>query len=228
MPTILGIAVSGDATSIIRLDLLPRIKSHWAMAKKIIQHGGFRDGAGRKPQYDEPTRRLAVPESQADGIVAFLSAYRDRRTLEDEGVRAKYARAVVAGKRTALPVVGYRPEAGLGSHAEDFVEEHIDLNAHLIRKGHDADTFIVRASGWSMIGAGIHDGDEVIVDRSLQPKNNSVVVASIDGDLVIKRLLMRGDRLALVSDNPHYPQRTLKEGERLEIWGVATRVLHPL
>lgn len=198
------------------------------MANRTKSHGGFRDGAGRKPQYDEPTRRLKVPESQADSIAAYLAAYRDRRTLEDDGVRVRQPRPISAARRASVPLVGYRPEAGVGSHAEDFVEEHIDLNAYLIRKGHDADTFIVRASGWSMIGAGIHDGDEVIVDRSLQPKNNSVVVAAIDGDLVIKRLLMRGDKLALVSDNPHYPQRTLKEGERLEIWGVATRVLHPL
>ena len=198
------------------------------MAKQSNQHGGRRDGAGRKPQFDEPTRRLVIPESQAAGVVAHLAAYRDRRTLEDDGVRVREPRPIVAGRRRAVPVVGYRPEAGVGSHAEDFVEEHIDLNAHLIRKGHDADTFIVRASGWSMIGAGIHDGDEVIVDRSLPPQNNNVVVAAIDGDLVIKRLLLRGGKLALVSDNPHYPQRTLKEGERLEIWGVATRVLHPL
>jgi DNA polymerase V len=199
------------------------------MVDRTKSHGGFRDGAGRKPQYAEPTRRVAVPESQADRVVEYLAAYRDRRTLEDEGVRVCEPRPIHASRRrTAIPVVGYRPEAGAGSHAEDYVEEHVDLNAHLIRQGHEDSTFIVRASGWSMIGAGIHDGDEVIVDRAITPKNNDVVVAAINGDLVIKRLLHRGGKVALVSDNPHYPQRTLKEDDKLEIWGVATRCLHPL
>jgi DNA polymerase V len=93
-------------------------------------------------------------------------------------------RPIVAGRRIPIPVVGYRLEAGVGSHAEDFVEEHIDLNAHLIRKGRDGDSFIVRVSGWSMISADIYGCDEVIVDRSLQPTNNSVVGAAkhrVDG-----------------------------------------------
>ncbi len=199
------------------------------MATKTTSHGGFRKGAGRKLLYGEPTQRLNVPESQTKAVVEYLAAYRDRRTLEDEGVRVRAPRQVLAGgRRASVPVVGYRPEAGVGSHAEDFVEEHVDLNAYLIRQGHEDSTFIVRASGWSMIGAGIHDGDEVIVDRAIVPKNNDVVVAAINGDLVIKRLLHRGGKLALVSDNPHYPQRTLKEDDKLEIWGVATRCLHPL
>ena len=199
------------------------------MPRKIKLHGGSREGAGRKLRYGEPQERIYVPQSRKSAIIKYLAAYRDQRTLEDDGVRVCEPRALMLSRRRRhIPVVGFRPEAGLGSHAEDFVEEHVDLNAHLIRQGHEDSTFIVRASGWSMIGAGIHDGDEVLVDRSIQPTNNSVVVAAIDGDLVIKRLLMRGGKLALVSDNPHYPQRTLKEGERLEIWGVATRCLHPL
>lgn len=195
-------------------------------------HGGAREGAGRKPgsgAYGEPTQPLRVPESQATAVVEFLAAYRDRRTLEDEGVRATMPRGVAPSKRPRyVPVTGFRVAAGFGSPAEDYIEERIDFNAHLIRQGHDASTFVVRAHGWSMIGAGIHDGDEVIVDRALEPKNLSVVVATVNGELVIKRLKMRGGKVALVSDNPHYPERTLAEGETLEIWGVATRVLHPL
>jgi DNA polymerase V len=195
-------------------------------------HGGLRPGAGRKPgsgKFGERGQNVYVPESQAPAINEYLAAYRDRRTLEDEGVRAHEPRQIrPKRKRANLALVGFRAAAGAGGHAEDYIEEHVDLNAHLIRQGHEASTFIVRASGWSMIGAGIHDGDEVIVDRSIEPKNNSVVVAAIEGDLVIKRLKMRGGKLALVSDNPHYPERTIKEGESLEIWGVATRCLHPL
>jgi DNA polymerase V len=149
--------------------------------------------------------------------------------LEDEGVRATIPRSIkVSPRRRTIPVTGFRAAAGFGSPAEDYIEEQIDFNAHLIRQGHEASTFVVRASGWSMIGAGIHDGDEVVVDRALQPKNLSVVIATINGELIIKRLKMRGGKIALVSDNPHYPERTIAEGEELEIWGVATRVLHPL
>jgi DNA polymerase V len=195
-------------------------------------HGGARDNAGRKSgsgPFGEPTAPLRVPESQRPAIIEFLAAYRDRRTLEDDGVRALEPRRMKPSRRRAsLPLVGFRAAAGFGSPAEDYVEERVDLNAHLIRQGHEAATFIVRAQGWSMVGAGIHDGDEVVVDRAINPENNMVVVATVNGDLVIKRLRLRGGKVALVSDNPHYPERTILEGEQLEIWGVCTRVLHPL
>lgn len=210
------------------LDFGSRIKS----MVPSPSHGGARDGAGRKPgsgAFGEPTQPVRVPESQLPAVVEFLAAYRDRRTLEDEGVRVSEPREIRGQRRRRyIPVVGFRAEAGLGSPAEDYIEEQVDLNAYLISHGHEASTFLVRAKGWSMIGAGIHDGDEVIVDRAMEPTNMSVVVATIDGDLVIKRLKIRGGKLALVSDNPHYPERTIKEGETLEIWGVCTRVLHPL
>jgi len=194
-------------------------------------HGGAREGSGRKPgsgTFGEPTHPLRVPESQVPAVVEFLAAYRDRRTLEDDGVLVREPKGLRAGRRRRIPVVGFGAEAGFGSPAEDYVEEQVDLNAHLIRQGHEASTFIVRAKGWSMVGAGIHDGDEIIVDRALEPTNGSVVVATINGDLVIKRLKFRGEKLALVSDNPHYPERTIQEGETLDVWGVCTRVLHPL
>jgi DNA polymerase V len=207
-------------------------RSEFKLPSMTSSHGGARDGAGRKPCsgiFGEPTSPIRVPESQMPAIVEFLAAYRDRRTLEDECVRAMEPRGTRAGRRrAALPLVGFRVAAGLGSPAEDYIEERVDLNTHLIRQGHEAATFIVRAQGWSMIGAGIHDGDEVVVDRAITPENNSVVVATINGDLVIKRLRLRGGKVALVSDNPHYPERTIQEAEHLEIWGVCTRVLHKL
>jgi DNA polymerase V len=202
------------------------------MKKTSGTHGGARPGAGRKAGYGafgEPTALVRIPESQVPGVVEYLDAFRQSRRLEDEGVRAREPRGIrLPRRRLAVPLVGFGASAGPGSPAEDYIEEHVDLNAHLVRRGHEESTFIVRASGWSMIGAGIHDGDEVIVDRAIEAKDNSVVVATINGDLVIKRLKMRGGKLSLVSDNPHYPERVLKEGEHLEIWGVATRCLHQL
>jgi DNA polymerase V len=195
-------------------------------------HGGSRDGAGRKPgsgAFGESTQPVRVPESKLAAVVEFLAAYRDARTLEDDGVRVSLPRSVRHSRRHRhVPVVGFRAQAGFGNPAEDYIEEHIDLNAHLIRQGHEASTFIVRAQGWSMVGAGIHDGDEVIVDRAMEATDNAVVVATVNGDLVIKRLKLRGGKISLTSDNPHYPERTIAEGETLEIWGVCTRVLHSL
>ena len=194
-------------------------------------HGGPRPGAGRKPgtgSFGEPAQPVRVPESQVPAVVAFLDAYREQKMAEEEGVRANVWRRTEPGREVAIPLMGYRVQAGFASPADDYLEETIDLNAHLIRKGHEAATFIVRASGWSMFGAGIHDGDEVVVDRALEPKDGSVVVAAVDGELLIKRLRMRGGKPVLVSENPHYPERIVAPNETLEIWGVATRVLHKL
>ncbi|TDR38584.1 SOS response UmuD protein [Tahibacter aquaticus] len=194
-------------------------------------HGGPRPGAGRKPgsgTFGESTQPVRVPESQVPAVVAFLEAYREQKALEDEGVRAQNMRRTEPGREVHVPLMGYRVPAGFASPADDYVEDTIDLNAHLIRKGHEAATFIVRASGWSMFGAGIHDGDEVVVDRALEPTDGSVVVAAVDGELLIKRLRIRGGKPVLVSENPHFPERIVAPGETLEIWGVATRVLHKL
>lgn len=102
----------------------------------------------------------------------------------------------------------------------------MDLNRHLIRQGHEDATFVLRVEGWSMMLAGIHDGDEVIVDRALTAKEGSVVVAVVNGDFAIKRLRFRAGLPVLCSENPHFSDREFKEGEELVIWGVVTRVLH--
>ena len=197
----------------------------------LRSHGGPRPGAGRKPGsgvFKEPTQPIRVPVSQVPAVAAFLDAWREQAALEDDGVRTQDWRRTVPGARVFVPVMGYRVPAGVPSQSDDYVEETVDLNAHLIRKGHEAATFIVRASGWSMFGAGIQDGDEVVVDRALEPRDGSVVVAALNGELVIKRLRIRGGKPVLVSENPHYPERVVGPNETLEIWGVATRVLHKL
>ncbi|WP_313912740.1 translesion error-prone DNA polymerase V autoproteolytic subunit [Tahibacter sp.] len=194
-------------------------------------HGGPRPGAGRKPgsgSFGEPTQPVRVPESQVPAVVAFLDAWREQKAVEEEGTRAQVWRRTEPGRNVSIPLMGYRVPAGFASPADDYLEDTIDLNAHLIRKGHEAATFIVRASGWSMFGAGIHDGDEIVVDRALEPTDGAVVVAAVDGELLIKRLRIRGGKPVLVSENPHFPERIVAPNETLEIWGVATRVLHKL
>jgi DNA polymerase V len=94
--------------------------------------------------------------------------------------------------------------------------------------GHEAQTFLVRVTGWSMVGAGIHDGDEVLVDRAIEPRDGAVVVVARNGELSIKRLRLAGGQVTLVSENPDYPPVVWREGEDWHFWGVAIRVLHRL
>jgi DNA polymerase V len=87
-------------------------------------------------------------------------------------------------------------------------------------------TFIVRVSGESMIGAGIFDGDELIVDRGLDAHEGDVVVAVVNTELTVKRLSFRSGRMVLSPENPAYPEIVLSEHDEATIWGVATRCLH--
>lgn len=115
--------------------------------------------------------------------------------------------------------------AGFPSPAEDYIEGKLDLNKHLIK--HPAATFFVRVTGDSMIGAGIHPGDILIVDRSLEPADKKVVIAVVDGELTVKRLRMIDDGVFLVPENGHYEPIRI-DGQEVEIWGVVTNVIHKL
>ena len=120
--------------------------------------------------------------------------------------------------------------SGFASPAQDWFEDRIDLNRHLIKD--ITSTFIVRVSGDAMDGAGISDGDELIVDRALQPRQGSVVIAVLDGELVIRRLRVTtggtddDTSVSLVAASPAYPPIAVPDPDDLVIWGVATRCLH--
>ena len=182
--------------------------------------GGPRPGAGRIPQ--EPTLRLRVPQSQVPAVLAYLDAYRQPASLEDP------RQISLTPSTVALTAFTSRVPAGLPSPADDSVEEVVDLNTHLVIMGHEPSTFIIRVSGWSMIGAGIFDGDEVLVDRALSPRQGDIVVAIVNGDLSIKRLGKVDGHIALLPENAHFKPIVFKEGETLELWGVVTRCLRNL
>ena len=116
--------------------------------------------------------------------------------------------------------------AGFPSPADDYIERKLDLNTYLVR--HPAATFFVRVTGDSMVGAGIHSGDMLIVDRSLEPSANSVVIARVEGELTVKRIRKRAKKLFLVPDNCRYESVEVRKEMDFEIWGVVTSVIHHL
>lgn len=116
--------------------------------------------------------------------------------------------------------------AGWPSPADDYVEEEIDLHDIAVRN--PAATFFLRATGDSMIGVGIHDGDLLVVDRSLPANHNRIVIAAIDGELLVKKIFRKKDRVYLVPANPDYPDIDITDEEYLYIWGVVTYALHKL
>ncbi|SIE12403.1 Probable repressor LexA [Mycobacteroides abscessus subsp. abscessus] len=121
-----------------------------------------------------------------------------------------------------LPVAASPVAAGWPSPADDYLEGNIDLSEHLIPR--PAATFLVRASGWSMRDAGIHDGDELIVERGRTPRDGQIVIAILDGEFLVKQLRTVG-RPRLVAAHPDFPDIALT-GREVHIWGIVTCVLH--
>ena len=117
-------------------------------------------------------------------------------------------------------------ECGFPSPARDFTEGTIDLNEELIPRPNS--TFIVRAREDSMIGSGIYPGDLLIVDRSLSPRNGSIIIAVLDGELSVKGLELNNDQVTLSSSNPNYSDVIVSEEMDFTIWGVCTNVVHNL
>lgn len=116
--------------------------------------------------------------------------------------------------------------AGFPSPAADYIERPLDLNEHLIQ--HQAATFFVRSTGDSMIGAGIHSGDLLIVDRAIIAKDNSIVLAVIDGEFTVKRLRMENHKMWLQPENSNYPNIHITAEMDFIVWGVVTNVIHSL
>lgn len=195
------------------------------------RQGGARIGAGRKPgqgPYGERTQALRVPESQLSLLKKYLSQYRQ----SPETPRLKRGEVIALELHEVrrdtyprfIPLIPSSVPAGFPSPADDYFHGSIDLNEHLIHRRES--TFILRVSGWSMLRAGIHDGDELIVDRSLEPQNGHVVIAVVDNELTCKRLLKSGSVIRLISENPDYPEIIVDKAQEITIWGVVTRVLH--
>ena len=127
--------------------------------------------------------------------------------------------------KVLLPFHLNKVGAGFPSPATDYIEEDIDLNVHLIKNV--PATFIIRVQGKSMVDVGINDGDLLVVDKSLKPKNFSTVIANVHDELVVKNFVQDKDKQFLTSGSKNFEDRILiNEEADIFIWGVVTYVIH--
>ena len=127
-------------------------------------------------------------------------------------------------KKFRIPLLNDSVSAGFPSPADDYTEENIDLNEHLI--SNPFSTFFLRVRGDSMINAGIKDKDLIIVDKSLIAKPGNIIIAMIDGEFTIKRLSIKNDELYLKAENHNYPDFRFKNHIDVQIWGVVIYSIH--
>lgn len=124
------------------------------------------------------------------------------------------------GSSLVLPMPVAKVRAGFPSPAEDFAVNRLDLTQLLIT--HPQATYLLRVAGASMEGAGIYDGDYLVVNRALKPRHGQIVVGVVDGDFTVKYLHQRAGRVRLKAANPTFPDIIPKDGQTIEVWGVAT------
>ncbi|MFO9576131.1 translesion error-prone DNA polymerase V autoproteolytic subunit [Legionella pneumophila serogroup 1] len=163
--------------------------------------GGKRAGAGR-PR-GEPTKAVRISLSKLAELERLKS-------------HASYQ----------LPVFASKIQAGFPSPADDYIEGYLDLNTKFIK--HPSSTFVLQATGESMVEAGIFSGDWLLVDRSIEPSDGRIVIAAVNGELTVKRLSKKGGRVQLLPANPKFQPIDITEDSEMVIWGVVTLVLHEL
>lgn len=166
--------------------------------------GGKRNGAGRPVgtgKFGMPTKAIRIPLCDVEHVMKCIE-----------------------NKFYQLPFYQDLISAGFPSPAQNDLEDTIDLNEMLIK--HPSATFFLRVSGSSMIKAGIHNNDILIVDRSLEPAHGKIVIASINGELTVKRLYRVGKTVKLVPENDDYEPIDITEEMDTRIWGVVTNVIH--
>ncbi|NNH76525.1 translesion error-prone DNA polymerase V autoproteolytic subunit [Acinetobacter sp. ANC 5380] len=125
--------------------------------------------------------------------------------------------------RVQIPIALERVQAGFPSPAQDYIEKAVDLNEHLIKN--ENSTFIMKVDSLSMLKIGIDINDELIIDRSIEAKHRDIVVAVLDNQLTVKRLMIEKDRCWLKAENEEYSDIDPKKYDSFEIWGVVTKVI---
>jgi len=186
------------------------------MIKNKKKHGGSRDGAGRKLNsgiYGESTKVIRVPRSKVFDIKKYITQSQVSNVFD-------IRRAKLLLSQQPLDLFEHKVPAGFPSPADDHIEKRLDLNDYLIKQKEA--TFFVRIKGDSMIDAGIHDNDIVIVDKSQKASNGDIVLASIDGDFTVKLLSNYKSKYRLLAANEKYKPIEINESMQFEVWGVVT------
>lgn len=168
--------------------------------------GGKRAGSGRIAgfgKYGESTSPMRIPKSRISDVINLLE--KNSNTI-------------------SLPLYLSKVQAGFPSPADDYIERYLDLNSEFIK--HPSATFLVTATGDSMINVGIFSGDILIVDRSIDAVDGKIIIAALDGQLTVKRLSRKNGRVQLVPENPKYNPIDITEEQDVVIWGVVIRVIH--
>lgn len=207
--------------------------------------GGKREGSGRKPnsgKFKEPTKAIRVPESYVKDLTTWLNEIaRNPESSQSPipfpthnfgkaSLKPEHAANILmpapSPELLAMPFYDCSVSAGFPSPADDSFGITMDLNKHLVQNA--PATFFVRTSGESMLNAGINDGDLLVVDRSLIAKNNDIVIAAVDGDLTVKRLVHNNGKTILQAENPAFSNIELSGDMAVSLWGVVTNVIHSL
>ena len=125
-----------------------------------------------------------------------------------------------------IPFYQFNVPAGFPSPAENFMDLDLNLQDYLVQN--PSATFCVRVTGDSMQNAGILSGDVMVVDRSLEPKNNTIVLAVLDGEFTVKRIQKKGEELFLKPENKDFKPIKVTEEMNFQVWGVVTHIIHKL
>lgn len=196
---------------------------------KRSKTGGFRPGAGRPTgsgRFREKTRPIRIPESLVPQVSELLEYYADGRQQAFGVANDPAIFQSRSNKSQTFPLYATRVAAGFPSPADDHIDSKLDLNQYLVQ--HPTATFFVRVEGDSMIGAGIHENDLLVVDRSLKPTHGKVVIAVVNGELTVKRLSTTQGNISLIAENERYAPIVVQEPMEFSIWGVVTNVIHGL
>ncbi|STY31226.1 SOS (error prone) mutagenesis protein UmuD (RumA) [Legionella wadsworthii] len=158
-----------------------------------------------------------------------LNAHQNNKQRPDEALHLLLIQGEIKPRSSEgldflIPLYTCSVQAGFPSPADDYIESLLNLNSYLVK--HPAATFFVKASGDSMKGVGIHSGDLLIVDRSLEATDGKIVIAAVNGELTVKRLSKIRGKVRLLPENPHYKPIDITEEEDLVIWGVVTYIIH--
>lgn len=199
----------------------------------MLHHTHKKDGlVGRKPIEDKAFERVLsvrVSTEQKKRFLAKGGAHWLRCALSDSAANAVDPtfgiRTVVQRVSVSVPMAGQGVQAGFPSPADDYIEKTIDFNELLVQN--EAATVVLQAAGQSMIDAGIHHGDLLVVDRSRTPKNNDIVIMQINDEFTVKRWIQDGRSFYLKAENGSglYPDIRPQEGESWMLFGVVTFVI---